>query len=36
MTSVCVTRVPRGHYRFWHVARMEWIKFRWLLSRRDA
>jgi hypothetical protein len=32
MTSVCVTRVPRGHYRFWHVARMEWIKFRTLRS----
>src|ERR1039457_1294355 len=32
MTSVCVTRVPRGHYRFWHVARMEWIKLRTLRS----
>jgi ABC-2 type transport system permease protein len=32
MTSVCVTRVPHGHYRFWHVARMEWIKFRTLRS----
>src|ERR1039457_6107929 len=32
MTSVCVTRVPRGHYRFWHVARMEWIKLRALRS----
>src|ERR1017187_3841164 len=34
MTSVCVTRVPRGHYRFWHVARMEWIKLRTLRSTR--
>ena len=32
MTSVCVTRVPRGHYRFWHVARMEWIKLSTLRS----
>jgi ABC-2 type transport system permease protein len=32
MTSVGVTRVPRGHYRFWHVARMEWIKLRTLRS----
>jgi ABC-2 type transport system permease protein len=32
MTSVYVTRAPRGHYRFWHVARMEWIKFRTLRS----
>jgi prepilin-type processing-associated H-X9-DG protein len=32
MTSVCVTRVPRRHYRFWHVARMEWIKLRTLRS----
>jgi ABC-2 type transport system permease protein len=32
MTSVWVTRVPRGHYRFWHVARMEWIKLRTLRS----
>jgi ABC-2 type transport system permease protein len=32
MTSACVTRVPRGHYRFWHVARMEWIKLRSLRS----
>ena len=32
MTSVCVTSVPRGHYRFRHVARMEWIKLRSLRS----
>jgi hypothetical protein len=32
MTAVSLTRVPRGHYRFWHVARMEWIKFRTLRS----
>jgi ABC-2 type transport system permease protein len=32
MTSVSVTRVPRGQYRFWHVARMEWIKLRSLRS----
>ncbi len=32
MTSVGVTRVPRGHYRFWHVTRMEWIKLRTLRS----
>jgi ABC-2 type transport system permease protein len=29
MTSVAITR---GHYRFWHVARMEWIKLRTLRS----
>jgi ABC-2 type transport system permease protein len=29
MTSIAVTG---GHYRFWHVARMEWIKFRTLRS----
>jgi hypothetical protein len=32
MTAVSLTRVPHGHYRFWHVARMEWIKFRTLRS----
>jgi ABC-2 type transport system permease protein len=32
MTAVTVTRVPRGHYRFRHVARMEWIKLRSLRS----
>jgi hypothetical protein len=32
MTSVRLTGVPRGHYRFWHVARMEWIKLRTLRS----
>ena len=32
MTSIAVTRVPRGHYRFWQVARMEWIKLRTLRS----
>jgi ABC-2 type transport system permease protein len=32
MTSVSVARVPRGHYRFRHVARMEWIKLRTLRS----
>jgi energy-coupling factor transporter ATP-binding protein EcfA2 len=29
MTSIAVTR---GHYRFWQVARMEWIKLRTLRS----
>ncbi|HEY1915434.1 MAG TPA: hypothetical protein VGH27_07645 [Streptosporangiaceae bacterium] len=32
MTSVSVARAPRGHYRFWNVARMEWIKLRTLRS----
>jgi ABC-type transport system involved in multi-copper enzyme maturation permease subunit len=32
MTTVSVRRVPRGHYRFWQVARMEWIKLRTLRS----
>ena len=32
MTAVYVTRVPRGHYRFWHAARMEWIKLSTLRS----
>jgi ABC-2 type transport system permease protein len=34
MTAVAVTRAPRGHYRFRHVARMEWIKLRSLRSTR--
>jgi ABC-2 type transport system permease protein len=33
MTAVTVTRAPRGHYRFRHVAQMEWIK---LLSLRST
>jgi ABC-2 type transport system permease protein len=32
MTSVGVTPVPPGHYRFWHAARMEWIKLSTLRS----
>ncbi len=32
MTAVAVTRAPYGHYRFRHVARMEWIKLRSLRS----
>ena len=32
MTSVGLTRAPRGHYRFWYAARMEWIKLRTLRS----
>jgi ABC-2 type transport system permease protein len=32
MTSVGVTPVPAGHYRFWQVARMEWIKLSTLRS----
>ena len=32
MTTVTITRAPRGHYRFRHVARMEWIKLRSLRS----
>ncbi len=32
MTATSIPRVPRGHYRFSHVARMEWIKLRSLRS----
>src|SRR5262245_32499954 len=32
MTAAIVTRAPRGHYGFRHVARMEWIKLRSLRS----
>src|SRR6266705_253722 len=32
MTAVTMTRAPRGHYRFGHVAQMEWIKLRSLRS----
>jgi ABC-2 type transport system permease protein len=32
MTTTAIPRVPRGHYRFWHAARMEWIKLRSLRS----
>lgn len=32
MTSISVGHLPRGHYRFWNVARMEWIKLRSLRS----
>ncbi len=32
MTATAIPRVPRGHYRFWHAARMEWIKLRSLRS----
>ncbi|HEY4464434.1 MAG TPA: hypothetical protein VGN41_17340 [Streptosporangiaceae bacterium] len=32
MTTVQLTRVPRGHYGFGNVARMEWIKLRTLRS----
>jgi ABC-2 type transport system permease protein len=32
MTPVPVTQAPRGHYRFRHVTRMEWIKLRALRS----
>jgi ABC-2 type transport system permease protein len=31
MTAVAA-HIPAGHYRFWHVARMEWIKIRSLRS----
>ena len=30
--TVLTQRVPAGHYRFRHVARMEWIKLRTLRS----
>lgn len=36
MTVTAVTRVPQGHYRLWHVARMEWIKLRTLRSVKWA
>jgi ABC-2 type transport system permease protein len=36
MTVTAMTSVPRGHYRFWHVIRMEWIKLRTLRSVRWA
>jgi ABC-2 type transport system permease protein len=32
MTTTAIPRVPRGHYRFAQVARMEWIKLRSLRS----
>jgi ABC-2 type transport system permease protein len=32
MTTTAIPRVPHGHYRFWHAARMEWIKLRSLRS----
>jgi hypothetical protein len=32
MTTVQLTRVPRGHYGFGNVARMEWLKLRTLRS----
>ena len=32
MTALTVTRAPRGHYRFRHLAQMEWIKLRSLRS----
>ncbi|HKF00190.1 MAG TPA: ABC transporter permease [Actinomycetes bacterium] len=32
MTTTATPRVPHGHYRFAHVARMEWIKLRSLRS----
>ena len=28
MTAIATPRVPPGHYRFPHAARMEWIKLR--------
>jgi ABC-2 type transport system permease protein len=36
MTVTAMTRVPRGHYRLWHVIRMEWIKLRTLRSVKWA
>jgi ABC-2 type transport system permease protein len=32
MTTTAVSRAPRDHYRFGHVARMEWLKLRSLRS----
>ena len=32
MTTIALPRVPRGHYGFAHVTRMEWIKLRSLRS----